>query len=70
MRLRSIRLRHFRAHADTSLTLAGTSDIIIESQGTSNHPAGVFFGSHYAPLPFTAAEVRRAALGPALRLRE
>jgi hypothetical protein len=43
---------------DSALTLAGTSDIIVESQGTSNHPAGVFFGSRYSPLPFTYAEIR------------
>jgi hypothetical protein len=42
---------------DTAVTLSGTSDIIIESQGTSNHPAGVFFGSHYSPLPYTYQEV-------------
>jgi hypothetical protein len=42
---------------DTALTLSGTSDIIIESQGTSNHPAGVFFGSHYSPLPYTYQEL-------------
>jgi hypothetical protein len=41
---------------DTAVTLAGTSDIIIESQGTANHPAGVFFGSRYEPLPFTYQE--------------
>ena len=41
---------------DTAVTLAGTSDIIIESQGTANYPAGVFFGSHYAPLPYTYEE--------------
>jgi hypothetical protein len=42
---------------DTGVSLAGTSDIIIESQGTSNHPAGIFFGSHYEPLPYTYEEV-------------
>ena len=42
---------------DSALTMAGTSDIIIESQGTSNHPAGVFFGSHYSPLPVTYQEI-------------
>ena len=41
---------------DTALVLGGTSDIVIESQGTSNHPAGVFFGSHYSPLPYTYQE--------------
>jgi hypothetical protein len=38
--------------------MSGTSDIIIESQGTSNHPAGVFFGSRFSPLPFTYAEIQ------------
>lgn len=42
---------------DTAVTLSGTSDIIIESQGTSNHPAGVFFGSRYSPLPYTYQEL-------------
>ena len=42
---------------DSALTISGTSDIIIESQGTSNHPAGVFFGSHYSPLPHTYQEL-------------
>src|SRR5207244_5726334 len=42
---------------DSAVSIAGTSDIIIESQGTSNYPAGVFFRSHYAPLPHTYPEV-------------
>lgn len=42
---------------DTAFSLEGNTDILIESQGTSNYPAGVFFGSHYAPLPHTYAEV-------------
>jgi hypothetical protein len=42
---------------DSALTMSGTSDIVIESQGTSNHPAGVFFGSHYSALPYTYEEV-------------
>jgi hypothetical protein len=42
---------------DTSLLLAGNSDIIIESQGTGQYPAGVFFGSNYVPLPDTYQEV-------------
>lgn len=42
---------------DTALTLAGTSDIVIESQGTTDYPDGVFFGSNYAPLPDTYLEV-------------
>ena len=43
---------------DTALSLSGTSDIIIESRGTTNYPAGVYFGSHYAPLPDTYTEVK------------
>jgi len=39
------------------MNVRGTSTIVIESQGTNNYPAGVFFGSHYAPLPHTYAEV-------------
>lgn len=42
---------------DTAVTLSGTADIVIESQGTSNHPAGVFFGSRYSPLPYTYQEL-------------
>jgi hypothetical protein len=42
---------------DSSLDMGGTADIIVESQGTSNYPAGVLFGSHYSPLPFTYEEI-------------
>jgi hypothetical protein len=42
---------------DSALSLGGTADIVIESQGTSNYPAGVLFGSHYSPLPFTYEEI-------------
>ena len=42
---------------DSALSMGGTADIIVESQGTSNYPAGVLFGSHYSPLPFTYQEV-------------
>jgi hypothetical protein len=42
---------------DSALEMSGTSDIIIESQGTGNHPAGVRFGSHYSPLPYTYEEL-------------
>ena len=42
---------------DSALSLSGTSDIIIESQGTSNTPAGLRFGSHYSPLPYTYEEI-------------
>ena len=43
---------------DSGVSLAGTTDIIIESQGTANHPAGIFFGTHYSALPYTYEEVR------------
>ncbi len=36
--------------------LSGNSTITINSQSTSNYPAGVFFGSHFAPLPATYVE--------------
>ena len=42
---------------DSALVMSGTGDIIIESQGTGNHPAGVYFGSHYSPLPYTYQEL-------------
>ena len=42
---------------DSALVMSGTSDIVIESQGTGNHPAGVYFGSHYSPLPYTYEEL-------------
>jgi hypothetical protein len=44
---------------DSALEMSGTADIIIESQGTGNHPAGVRFGSHYSPLPYTYEELRQ-----------
>lgn len=43
--------------ADSALSLAGNSDIIIASQGTTNHPPGVFFGNHFASLPNTYEEL-------------
>ena len=43
--------------ADKPLTLNGNSDIIINSSGTSQYPAGVFFGSQYVPLSDTYQEV-------------
>ncbi len=43
--------------ADQPLSLAGNSDIIISSTGTSQYPAGVFFGSQYVPLSDTYQEV-------------
>ena len=39
------------------MTMAGNSDIIIASTGTSNYPAGVSFGNKFAPLPGTYEEV-------------
>jgi hypothetical protein len=41
---------------DSAMTIGGTSDVVIQSVGTSNYPAGVFFGSHYTPLPKTYVE--------------
>lgn len=42
---------------DTKVSLQGNTDIIIESQGTTKTPAGMFFGSRYVPLPDTYREV-------------
>lgn len=42
---------------DTAMSMAGTSDIVIASTGTSNYPAGVSFGNKFAPLPGTYDEV-------------
>jgi hypothetical protein len=39
-----------------SVDLTGTADIIISSTGTTNYPAGVSFGTHFAPLPDTYQE--------------
>ena len=43
---------------NTAFSLTGNTDLVIESQGTADYPAGVYFGSHYAPLPHTYAEVQ------------
>lgn len=43
--------------ADTALNMAGNSDIIIASTGTTNYPTGVNFGNKYVPLPDTYLEV-------------
>jgi hypothetical protein len=43
---------------DVPMTASGSSEIIIASTGTNDYPAGVFFSSHYAPLPDTYAEVQ------------
>lgn len=42
---------------DSSVTFSGNNTITIASQGTTNYPAGVYFGSHYKPAPDTYAEV-------------
>ena len=41
---------------DTGVNLTGTADIVIASTGTTNYPAGVVFGTHFAPLPDTYQE--------------
>jgi hypothetical protein len=43
---------------DTALSLAGSSEIVIASTGTTDYPAGVYFSSHYAPLGDTYAEFK------------
>lgn len=43
--------------ADTSLHFDSNARITVESQGTSNYPAGVKFGSSFRPLPDTYREV-------------
>ena len=43
---------------DTLLSLAGSSEIVIASTGTSNYPTGVFFSSRYVPLADTYEEVK------------
>ena len=43
---------------DTGVNLTGTADIIIASTGTTNYPAGVVFGTHFAPLPDTYQEAQ------------
>lgn len=44
---------------DTDIVdLTGTADIIVSSTGTTNYPAGVTFGTHYAPLPDTYEELQ------------
>ena len=42
---------------DSAVTLNGGADIIITSTGTSDYPAGVYFGTHYVPLPDTYKEI-------------
>jgi hypothetical protein len=44
---------------DTDIVdLTGTADIIVSSTGTTNYPAGVSFGTHYAPLADTYQELQ------------
>jgi hypothetical protein len=43
--------------ADLPMSIAGNSDIVISSTGTTAYPPGVFFGSNYTPLPDTWKEV-------------
>jgi len=43
---------------DTGVNLTGTADITIASSGTTNYPAGVVFGTHFAPLPDTYQEAQ------------
>ncbi len=43
---------------DTGVNLTGTADIVIASTGTTNYPAGVVFGTHFAPLPDTYQEAQ------------
>jgi Tfp pilus assembly protein PilX len=40
----------------TPMALTGNSNITIESQGTSNYPPAIRFGSAYSPLPYTYSE--------------
>jgi hypothetical protein len=42
---------------DTAVSLSGNDVVTIASQGTTNYPAGVYFGSHYKPASDTYAEV-------------
>ncbi|MFI5381133.1 MAG: hypothetical protein ACHRHE_17690 [Tepidisphaerales bacterium] len=42
---------------DTAMSFSGNDTIKIQSQGTSNFPAGVKFGSDYVPLPDTYLEI-------------
>ena len=41
----------------SSVSLTGSSDIIISSMGTTQYPTGMNFGNDYAPLPGTYIEV-------------
>jgi hypothetical protein len=41
----------------SAVTLNGSADITITSTGTADYPAGVYFGTHYVPLPDTYKEI-------------
>jgi predicted outer membrane repeat protein len=43
--------------ANSTMALSGNSAIVINSSGTTQYPAGVFFNSNYAPLADTWQEV-------------
>jgi Tfp pilus assembly protein PilX len=43
--------------SSSSVYLNGSSDIIINSTGTTNYPTGMSFGNNYTPLPGTYQEV-------------
>jgi hypothetical protein len=40
-----------------NIALDGTNNIVITAAGTSDYPAGVYFGTHYVPLPDTYKEI-------------
>jgi hypothetical protein len=42
---------------DYEMDISGSSEIVINSTGTSNHPSGVFFNSQFVPLPGTYQEL-------------
>jgi hypothetical protein len=42
---------------DTSVSFSGNNTITVASQGTTNWPAGLYFGNHYKPASDTYAEV-------------
>ena len=45
--------------ANTMVEMDSNADILIETTGTSDYPAGVYFGSHYTPLPDTYEELKQ-----------
>ena len=42
---------------NTTMTLDGSSDVVIASTGTTNYPAGLYFPGHFAPIPGSYEEV-------------